>query len=237
MEKGDIFTRNLIYKLSLNKGFNKFIGVSRRRLKIKDGGFLNDGELDKWFLKDMDRTMQVLAFDFEVQKQFGIPLIFSTTINEYLFFGPDKAYIPKDPKIVIEDLWGREAPKNTLGRFYQEIGVPFVNVYMLGGSTQEQIVDEIRRKWGEIESAFAHQGHGIRKARSIDDGNKKRDALVFKLYSKSRKELGCQKGDYKEIKISDILKKDYNIEVNSENIRSIFKEQKKLRFGKFKFQF
>ncbi|MCX6778790.1 MAG: hypothetical protein NTU97_00990 [Candidatus Magasanikbacteria bacterium] len=236
-EKMGLRTKRLIYELSLNQGFNKFIQEVRKTLKIPDCGFKNDDEFQKWLSVNKDGGMQLLAFNFELQKQFSIPIIYKTVLDQYLIFGPNHISSRRDPKIVIDDVPENKPTKGTLDELYKKMNLPFSKIYILGGSTCEQVVDEIRNRWDEIENVLGRQEHNPQRVMNEDEDIKKRDALIYDLYLQSRKELGMKKGDYKDIEIARIIKEKHDIHIGSDSVKTIIKNQRKLRLGKFKFKF
>lgn len=237
MKKGDkktnLRTKKLIYELSLNEKFNNFIKSARKQLLIPSSGFKSDVKFNEWLDGDKENGMNLVAFDFEIQEKFGIPLTYCTIVSQYLCFGPDKIKIPRDPKIVIENIYSDD--EGSLDELYKKTNVPFVKVYILGGSTKEQVVQELRDRWEEIERVFWRQGCDSRIVKEIK--NEERDALIFDLYSKSRKDLGMKKGTYKEMTVARILREKYQTEISADEVKTIVKKQRKMRLGEFKFKF
>lgn len=110
-----------------------------------------------------------------------------------------------------------------------------VFVYIPKYATKNILIEVVNKKWKEIEkmlnSRISNHNNQLKKLRSRP--KRFRDQLIENIYSKSRKELGLKQGEYKEIKVANILKTKYGIIITPEAVKMVaFRKKQKSNFNR-----
>lgn len=217
--------KELFYQLSFNKEFAKDISDWRIKFGIPKNGFNKNEDQRKWFGSlPGEKYGEFIKYDWIIQKH----KISATNLQNYL-----EEYILNAGNI--KSMW--KANTNTifcdfdLGKGAKKLlkisNTPYLNktLYIFNHCTLSDIQNLIKSKWPEIKKSLEEKiGEKPKKIRvSI---NKIRDDRIRQLYRLSRQELNVKKGEYKEIKISNIIKEELDIEISPENIRKIVQKKK-----------
>lgn len=219
--------KELFYQLSFNREFAKDISDWRIKFGIPKNGFNKNEDQRKWFGSLPSKKYgEFIKYDWIIQKHKISATNLQNFLEEYIINGGN-----------IENVWktntnaifcdfdiGKEAKK-----LLKINNTPYLNktIYIFNHCTLKDIQNLIKSQWPKIKKSLEEKvGEKPKKIRlSV---NKTRDDRIRQLYKLSRQELNVKKGEYKEIKISNIIEEELGIEISPENVRKIAQKKKLL---------
>jgi len=234
----------VFYRLSLKPNFQNDIKTFRNKFNIPENGFKNEVVLKNWLSKRdkfLDKlivkkkitnedpkpidTLGYLLSQIAILKKYGIPITSaSQDVLENYILSNNKIPLPLRSENLCCEIM---TPEETKSQYATQF---FVELRIYDKASQSDVFDCIKKNWRFIKTILRVKKESSKQEKRIRKMvNKERDEIIFKLSQKSRKELEIKRGDYKDIKISSIMKEKYGIHVTSENIRKIISRQRKLR--------
>lgn len=155
-----------------------------------------------------------------------------TALEIYAIYGERqvKEYISEGPSYTLGINVYDELPRHFLDRYKDGVFI-YIPPYI----SKKNLEETINEKWPEISKLFSkkNQDHtNYPKLKNLKSHKSwERDRLVYNLYNQTRSQLGLRRGDLKEIRVSALLKQDYGITLEPENVKIIASRQRKLRKG------
>jgi hypothetical protein len=237
----------LIYRVSQKKSFAITTAQFRNEWGIPAEGFKDEQIMIRWFQKVRRKNAREIAAQ---KKTFSYDL-YLEHINKIR----DNFDLPPTPGatnalqtlLLMGEIMPDLAPNFSnsfvfLDKLFEYKHKNVVRIGITKGAGKKDVLEWITKHWAEISKHFElapgsnltfqpHNPHikpPVRK-RIKSAKNKDRDQRIYELYQKTRQELGLRPGQYKEIQISKLLRKEGFGDISPENIRKIVQRQKKLR--------
>lgn len=233
----------VFYRLSFKPDFRNDLKVFRTKFDIPQDGFKKELDLKNWLAKRdkfLDKLivkgkitnkdskpvdmLDYLLSQIAILKKHKIPITStSQDVLENYILSNNKIKLPlRSENLCCEIITPEEIRLENTKQ-------PFIELRIFDKASQSDVCDYVKDNWHFIKTILRlkkkdRQGGRIRKVI-----NKERDEIIFKLYQKSREELGMKRGDYKDIRIHSIMKEKYGISISPENVRKVISRQRKLR--------
>jgi len=90
-----------------------------------------------------------------------------------------------------------------------------VFVYISPHANKKSFIDS----WGEVKKEITTNKKQRRLLNLKPKPKRERDKLIYNLYTQTRKQLGLKRGEFKEIKVANILKTKHNIIIEPEALK------------------
>ncbi|MEK7537255.1 MAG: hypothetical protein AAB584_02320 [Patescibacteria group bacterium] len=229
--------KELFYRFSSHSDFEKKVETVRNRFGIDEDNpekflirklSLKEGEV--WQDAIYDIVFAIIPKYMEAEGDF----LFTAT-ETYVIGGKNRVddYLNGD----VFYSYGMQLFKNLDAKHLSKFGDIYKKglfIYISPYTSKSDLILAVNKKWPEIKNELQKKNinnknlKGLLRVRSHT--KKERDKMIFDLYNKSREELGLKRGEYKEIIVSLLLKKQ-GIDVQPENVKMIVLRQRKLRKG------
>lgn len=234
----------VFYRLSLKPNLQNDLRAFRSKFDIPQSGFKKDLDLKDWLAKRdkyLDKLMakgkitnrdskpidmlDYLLSQIAILKKYGIPITSaSQDVLENYILSNNKIPLSLRSENLCCEIVTPEGTKS------QNTSQSFIELRIYDKASQSDVFDCIKKNWKFIKTILkVKKGSNKQERRIRKMVNKKRDEIIFKLSQKSRKELGVERGNYKDIVIYSIMKEKYGVSISPENVRKIISRQRGLR--------
>jgi hypothetical protein len=233
----------VFYRLSFKPDFRNDLKLFRHKFDIPQNGFKNELDLKDWLAKRdkyLDKLiakgkitnkdskpidmLDYLLSQIFILKKYKIPITSaSQDVLENYILSNNKIQLPLRSENLCCEIITPEEIK------LENTKQPFIELRIFDRASQSDVCDYVKDNWHFIKTILRLKKKDGQNGRIRKIVNKERNEIIFNLYRKTREELGIGRGEYKDIKISSIMKKEYGIEITPENIRKIISRQRKLR--------
>lgn len=218
IDKGE----EVFYRFSLRPAFNHDLVELRKKYKIPSGGFTDQNYIETW-LRKFDKAFDRVEYYLDTAKflsKHKLPLTRASSdlLDEHLLSNNKIKFRPSslDFCCIVEPP-GKEETDNF------SISPQFVRIRIYPDASISDVVAYVKKNWWSIRKLLGSRKR-IRKTLY-----KEVYAEIFELSQKSREELGLRRGDYRDVKISQMIKEKYGLNFSPEYIRKIISTQRKLR--------
>lgn len=230
--------KELFYRFSSHSKFEKMVNAVRERFEV--GVDDTDETLRKKFKQKKFNGWEDAIYDIV----FAIIPAYMEPEGDFIY-SVTESYVLGGQKAV-DDLLSKDVGFTYGVRVYPNLSAEHLSrfgerykkgvfVYISPHVSKSSLISVINKKWANIKNELLKKNqnnNNLKKLLGLRSHTKKeRDNLVFELYSKSRKDLGLKKGDFKEIKVASLLRERFGIEIQPENVKIISLRKRKLREG------
>lgn len=213
-----------LYKLSLDPKFNEDLITERINLGIPQDGFtIDSNDFSNWLKTSGKDVVDITDVWNNISKKYKISSLFSSYLNDYLFFGKNRTHekinivarILPPTKQDFESIdFDMDAEKHLQLR-----NEPYARLIIFGNGRKSDVIKYIEKNWGEVENVLKQQGWTPRPVIRRTQF-KERNKLIKELLQKTTSELQKIANSknkiktnikYKDLLIQQILKNEgYN---------------------------
>ena len=223
--------KELLYRASLGKEFQENIKKLRKKFSIPLNGYKSKEQVKKWHKENnFDAMLDLWIAQEKIAKKYNLPIssAFLFLLMDYTLSNNKVSFHSYSDIYVCELDNPAEKTTSQTELVWKESEQPFIKILVSDIASIEDVQIFIKDKWKDIQQELGKKRLKPKK-RIRESKNKKRDELIFELSKKTREELGLKKKDFKDMKISSIMKEKYKIDVSPDNIRKIIQKQRELR--------
>lgn len=206
-----------IYKLSLSKSFRKLVKTARESLGIPPEGF----DSSKEELLTPPDLIELVDQAFALLDLHKLPRTYWVEMVEYIKYGEFYYEGNKDDQIISIEYPDRSSSDHE--KTYKNYSQPYVKLFILDASTQEDVLAAIRKSWVKIKGSLKNQGGSDERVRK--SLNKERNYLISILSERSKSDLAEMIGvnpklyAYKEALVSEVMKQKYKLKVSADVVK------------------
>ncbi len=225
----------LLRRVSSTAAFQEKVEAIRRQYGIPIDGFIDKEEAGRWWCGDGRSPDQRFNFDDEIEAtiiEYGLPLGSAFLLEAYVMANDRFSFVPLTPDFYnceFEELQpdGFSDRATPLEGKWKKANRAFVRLYIPDNASLASVESYLEQHWRYIREHVFSRGQGQKTVRRTR--TKVRNDLIEHYYNKSRKELELKRGEFKDIRVSSILRLKHGISVTPENIRAVMHRRRKPR--------
>ncbi len=207
-----------IYRLSIRSDFRADVIRIREMFGLPVKGITRKEDINRWFRGTGSKNYsKFLDAYMKVMSKYKLPSNFCNLIEDHILHGGRFNVWPTLEEMIFCEM--SVDPKQE--ERYRKEGMPFAKLLIFPGASQKFVKRYIEKNWANINKLVGKPGR-VRVSK-----NHNRDLIIADLWSRSSKELGMERGAYKDIFISNLLRNKYDIVVSSDNVRKIASTMRK----------
>ncbi|PIR86462.1 hypothetical protein COU13_00805 [Candidatus Kaiserbacteria bacterium CG10_big_fil_rev_8_21_14_0_10_43_70] len=220
----------MLYRATLKQSFQSDVEEIRRIYGIPECGFKNRSAAEKWWLGEDEKLHSSADFDqgiWDLLSKHYLPQGANGLLESYVLINNFK-FLPKlAHNFFICEYEEILLTPSAMEKRWLNSNKKFIRLYISEDTSLPMVKAYLDEHWRSIRKLVflkTKKQKTIRRSK-----NSKRDELIWKLYQKTRIELGLTRGEYKDVRVSTILELKYGIKVTPENIRKIVQRMRTLR--------